>query len=449
MGSQSSSQLYTATSTKIKTLVCFFIFTGILHFCPASSLAIPGKDFPIYSVIKKNVTFWEKIYDHYSRQEAVVHDKNDLSIIYEIIPLLDSQLPGAARINNIHIKETLKKYQTILQKIAIRGKPVTSEEKRIYSLFKNPDRLKKLETAIDNIRIQGGLKERFRQGVILSGKYLSEIKRIFIGHGLPVELAYLPHIESSFINNAHSKAGARGIWQFTRSTGKQYLRISSIIDERKDPIIAADAAARYLKKSYQKLGSWPLAITSYNYGLAGMKRAQEAFGSYPNIFTHYREGYFKFASRNFYPEFIAAYNVAKKLEKSGNLTMDQPQKYYYLTLPGYISVATVARQFKLPDRVIADYNPAFLAPILKGEKHIPKGYKLRLPQTQLTRKGIAAIPKSAFAAKQKPGKYYIVKGGDTAGAIACKHGVPLTRLIRLNNLGAGGAIYIGQKLRLP
>ncbi len=447
-GNYPGSQLYTASYSKIKIFLCFFIFTLFFYSFPTPGSAVQNRDFPTYTVIKPNVFFWEKIYGHYSQNEAVVHDKNNLSIIYEVIPNLNNQLPGAARINKAYRKKILKKYKTILQKIVIRGKPLTPEEKRIFNLFPKIDRLKKIETAADNIRIQDGLKEKFREGVVRSGKYLNEIQRVFLSYGLPVELAYLPHVESSFINNAHSKAGAQGIWQFTRSTGKQFLKINSNIDERKDPILAADAAARYLKKSYNELGNWPLAISSYNYGIAGMKRALQAQGSYPKIFTEYQKGYFKFASRNFYPEFIAACNIAKKLETSKTLRTEKPQKCYYQSLPGYISVAAIARAFKLPDRIIAEYNPALLKPTLKGEKYIPKGYRLRLPRTRLTQQGLRAIPPAAFAQKQKKGKYYIVRKGDTAGAIAYRHKLSLTRLSKMNNLGSAGIIYVGQKLRL-
>ncbi len=105
------------------------------------------------------------------------------------------------------------------------------------------------------------------------------------------------------IPSAYSKFGAAGIWQFTRSTGRRYMEVGYVLDERRDPIRATHAAAQLLKENYEKLGSWPLAITAYNHGAAGMARARQKHGDYPAIFKSYRSRTFKFASRNFYSEF--------------------------------------------------------------------------------------------------------------------------------------------------
>src|SRR4029453_7063103 len=97
--------------------------------------------------------------------------------------------------------------------------------------------------------------------------------RIFRDEGLPVELTRLPLIESCFDVEAYSKVGAAGIWQFMPATGRLYMEVSSSVDERRDPIPPPRAAARYLSRSYERLGNWPLAITSYNHGPNGMARA--------------------------------------------------------------------------------------------------------------------------------------------------------------------------------
>ena len=130
----------------------------------------------------------------------------------------------------------------------------------------------------------------------------------------------LLRVESSFNPRAFSKAGAAGLWQFTRGTGSDYLAVNALIDERYDPYAATDAAARLLKDNYKALGSWPLALTAYNYGRAGMLRAVRNHGSYEGIFTSYEGGSFKFAARNFYSEFIAAARVAKRLEAKSVIT---------------------------------------------------------------------------------------------------------------------------------
>src|SRR5262245_20063059 len=134
------------------------------------------------------------------------------------------------------------------------------------------------------------------------------METIFEREGLPVALTRLPLVESCFNVRAYSKVGAAGIWQFMPSTGRYYLRIDNAVDERRDPVTATVAAATHLKGNYEVLHSWPLAITAYNYCRAGMANAVSTVGSSDivDIIQHYHGPAFKFASRNFYAEFLAA-----------------------------------------------------------------------------------------------------------------------------------------------
>src|SRR5262249_12569274 len=131
----------------------------------------------------------------------------------------------------------------------------------------------------ENVHTQVGIKERFREGVIRSGRYIDGFQQIFEKEGVPSTIALLPLVESSYENRALSSAGAAGIWQFTRSTGRLYLTVTRKGDERMDPARATRAAARLLHDNYNALGSWPLAITAYNHGRGGMMRAQGEIGS--------------------------------------------------------------------------------------------------------------------------------------------------------------------------
>src|SRR5262249_10774421 len=153
--------------------------------------------------------------------------------------------------------------------------------------------------------------------------------------GLPLEIALLPLVESSFENRALSSAGAAGIWQFTRGTGRLYLRISKKGDERLDPPKATRAAARLLSENYRALGSWPLAITAYNHGRAGMQHAQDAHGSDINtIINQYESPMFGYASMNFYCEFLAAVEVYQNHQQYfGELVLDTPSTVKPATKP--------------------------------------------------------------------------------------------------------------------
>lgn len=407
-----------------------------------------SQEFPLYPAISQNVQFWEKIYGQYSLRQAVIHDSEDLSKIYEVVSLADPDSPGGRQQNSLIHKQTCEKYRAMLTKLAGQS-PETSEERRVAALFPGKDRRQEMAVAAGNVRSQSGQKERFLGGVNSSATYIPEIKKILRSYGLPEELANLPHVESSFNTKAYSRLGAAGIWQFTRETGKQYLTIDSTLDERLDPILATHAAAKYLQKSYRTVNNWPLAITSYNYGLSGILRAIEEQGSYEKIFANYNKGYFKFASRNFYSEFLAAQNVARYLEKGRNQQPGSAQAYRYLNLPGYVRIKDIASHFRLPVSIIEDLNPALRPPVISGDKPIPKGYALRLPAGNRINQLVSSFSTSFSRNDQKSGRYHLVKKGDTVHSIARLHGVSLKSLLQANNLDKNGKIRLDQNLTIP
>lgn len=404
--------------------------------------------FPLYPAIKNNVLFWEKIYSHYSLRQAVIHDAEDLSKIYEVIPLLDRDLPGAGRANEIAERGVKGKYQAMLTRLASQP-PATPEERRIAALFTGRNRNENMARAAQNVRSQCGQRERFFAGVVSSGEYMPEIKRIFRAHNLPEDLAYLAHVESSFNTRAYSKVGAAGLWQFTRATGKLYMNVDYTVDERLDPIRATYAAARYLQNSYRSLEDWPLAITSYNYGLAGMVRATRELGTYERIFQNYNKGYFKFASKNFYSEFLAALRVAKTLEASDGVRLAREINCHYFELPGYAHIKAIAGHFGISVDTVKELNPALLPPVISGDKHIPKGYRLRLPGDSQVKQQVASLPPAVFTDQQRASQYHTVQKGDTISSIARLHNVSPKSLMQANNLGKSAKINIRQNLVIP
>ncbi len=430
------------------------LLTGLiaLSLCcllPLPAVAAPDPDlFPNYPSIRANVDFWEKIYSTYSVNTAIIHDREDLSRIYTVIALQDRNQPGARQHNEKLIENTRKHYADLLRRLARNG-PKTTEEKRVAGLFGSRASTAAFNRAIENIRAQTGLKEQFLEGVIRSGAYLATFKKVFRSHGLPEDLAYLPHVESSFNPRAFSRFGASGMWQFTTDTGKEYMRVDYIIDERRDPFIAAEAAARLLKRNHQLLGSWPLTLTSYNYGASGMRRAVAAHGDYESIFKHYRTGWFKFAARNFYPSFVAAVTAAKRLEKSPPQPLDKPVPTVSLRLPGYTDSIGLCRHLGISRATLAEYNPALREPVLDGHKYIPKDYVVKLPAHLQNKPALANLPASLFRSGQRQSEFYQVRPGDTAGAIARAHRVSLKSLIDVNGLDRQATVRVGQNLRIP
>ncbi|MCP4626750.1 MAG: transglycosylase SLT domain-containing protein [bacterium] len=433
----------------LPVLILVVMLTGSLSL---AEVRTESDTFPLCPSIQPNVNFWLKIYTQYSSDQGVIHDKRQMGRIYGVIPLVDPYRAGGRKINNKRIKAVKKKYKAILSKLMQGKPPAGAEEQRVAKQFGPESNAAVFRSAMRNLRCQTGQKDRFRKGLIRSGAYIDEIKQIFRDVGLPEDLAYLPHVESSFNPKAYSKFGASGMWQFTRATGKRFMKVGYTIDERRDPILSSHAATKLLQQNYSKLNTWPMAITAYNHGVTGMRRAQRKKGSYERIFKEYRSRIFKFASRNFYSEFLAAREAAKNYRQYfGALELNRPRKTHAIELSGYVSLPEVARHLDLDLAEMRALNPALRDPIFREQKYVPRGYQLQLPDrydrdwNQL----IAQLPRELYRHNQKRSSIYTVRRGDTAGKIAKKHGVKLNDLIAVNNLDRRATIYVNQNLRIP
>jgi len=366
---------------KKRDVVRLLFFFLLLHFSLMVSRPCAASDpFPTFPCIEPNVRFWVDTYTRYSTTDGIIHDDTNLSIVYGVIDLLPPDMAGSRRTNQERVRVAREHYGKILGDLAENGDSQDPEKSRIADLFGPQADPKAFREAINNIRCQVGQKDRFERGLIRSGAYLQRIKDIFRSHGLPEILCYLPHVESSFDVTAYSKAGAAGIWQFTRSTGKKFLTVNKAVDERRDPIRASEAAAKLLKHNYELLGDWPLALTAYNHGIAGMLRAREALGTYEDVFENYNGRFFKFASRNFYSEFLAARHVAENYTQYfSDLRLNRSLEAREVVTGRRTSVADLSRHYDVDLETLRILNPALGQPVFKGRRQVPKGYKLRLP----------------------------------------------------------------------
>ncbi len=372
--------------------------------------------------------------------------------IYGVIELVDPDQAGGRKINQQRIKNTKKNYKAILAKLMAGKPPAGPVEQQVAELFGPDAGAADFRSAMRNIRCQVGQMDRFQAGLVRSGAYINEIKQIFRDGGLPEDLAYLPHVESSFNPKAYSKFGAAGMWQFTRSTGRRFMKVDYTIDERRDPILSSRAAVQLLNQNYRKLKEWPMAITAYNHGTTGMLRAQRKKGGYERIFQEYRSRIFKFASRNFYSEFLAAREAAKNYrEHFGDIKLDTPVGSQEIELAGYVPLPEVARHLNLDLAELQELNPALREPVFRGQKYVPAGYRLRLPvrDDQDWEPIIARLPGALYRHNQKHSRIYTVRQGDTAGKVAKMHAVKLGDLIAANNLDQRATIYVNQNLRIP
>jgi membrane-bound lytic murein transglycosylase D len=432
-------------------LVIFFLVCGFLY-CPSfieaktTYIRSAERPFKVPRGLETRVEFWKLVYSKYTTNHAIIHDEDYLDVIYEVIFISPSI---SSRAKERKIEGVKAKYKKILRRLAMSGnKRLTVEEKRVSKLVKGG-----YYRAARSIRIQIGQKDRFRRGLEISGKYMKHIRRIFRYHGLPEELTVLPHVESSFQVSAYSSAGAAGIWQFTRSTGKLFMKVGYEIDQRLDPILATEAAAKLLKRNFSKLKSWPLAITAYNHGSQGMARAKKRHGSdIVEVIKRYRSRTFGFASRNFYAEFLAALDVANNSRKYFlGLKMEPVLKTTSMRLPHYLDLKTAVRYFGMSKDKISEFNPSLRKTILTGQKRIPKGFEFNAPASnnKNLKSAYSSIPSSLKHKRQKPSKWYRVRRGDNLSLIASRFRADLRSLKRINGIGRRNLIYAGQVLQLP
>lgn len=266
--------------------------------------------FPRPAVIEPNVRFWVDVFASYSERDFIIVDRDQVWRVYQVLHLPGDGTPTRTEIDAVN--DYLKsKYTEILNRLASGQQPVDLDEHRVAALFKDQSS-SAYSAAAQNLRVQEGMREQFREGLLRSRYYRSRMEQIFIGAGIPPELIALAEVESGFYNRAHSNAGAVGIWQFTRGTGRQFMRITRYHDDRLDPETETQAAAELLRSNYLTFGSWPLAITAYDYGSAGMTEAAEIYaGDFERIIRNYEGPHFGFASKNYYAEFLAALQISQ------------------------------------------------------------------------------------------------------------------------------------------
>src|SRR5262245_12488504 len=270
--------------------------------------------------LEDRVEFWKNVYTQYGQDDVIVHDRFRVNLIYDVA------IRGEQEAKVDAVEQAIEEIRSNLENPENLS-PFAKQIRDTIVANRVPLTAASLGDLRENVHTQLGIKERFREGIIRSGRYLEAFQQIFDKEGLPLEIALLPLVESSFENRALSNAGAAGIWQFTRGTGRLYLTVSRRIDERLDPAKATRAAARLLRDNYDALGSWPLAITAYNHGRAGMLRAQSEVGSsdITRVIDEYKGPLFGYASMNFYSEFLAAIDVYTNYEQYfGQLVLDQP-----------------------------------------------------------------------------------------------------------------------------
>ena len=388
----------------------------------ARAQSVPSENdnnpFPLLAGLEQPVEFWTKIFTEYSISQLVFFDPLEMSRIYEVLEV------GEENRSNEY---------------------VDGERARIAAAH---------EVSIERVKAQRGVKERTAAGLKRSNRYIGQMQQIFRDRGLPVELTYLPLIESSFNSNARSHAGALGMWQFMPATGRQYMRVDRAIDERKDPIESTRAAASFLKQAYESLGNWPLAITAYNFGPGGMARAVAEVGSdnLVDVIQKYNSPYFGYPPKNFYAEFLVAVDIGKNPERYfPGLALEPPVAIQEVELRSQTSLAAVMRSTGLKRDEFLEWNPA----LSNAPKIVPAGYRVKLP----VHKQMAAIveTREVSQVRETPARQqaqssvvrHRVKRGETLMQIAQRYGTSAERILRINGLGKASLLRAGSTVLVP
>ncbi len=340
-------------------------------------------------------------------------------------------------------------------------------------------RLKRLPTVIElpyNHIVQDYIdrytqRQRRSVSVILGAAnfYMPIFEEALESYALPLELKYLPVIESALNPTAVSRAGATGLWQFMLTTGKQYgLEVNSLVDDRCDPIKASYAAAHYLSDLYAIFGDWTLAIAAYNCGPENVNKAIHRAGGETDFWRIYP--YLPKETRGYIPAFIAA-NYIMNYYCEHNicpLVATLPTKTDTIVVERDVHFDQIAHVLDIDVRAIEALNPQYRRSVVNGGT---QPSVLRLPSKDiiafidnqdsiyayradelLTKRAVTAVNETAASSKKKTSKSsartVTIRKGDTLSAIAKRNGTTVAKLKQLNPSIKGTTINAGKKIRV-
>jgi membrane-bound lytic murein transglycosylase D len=420
--------------------------------------------FPCPPEMREGVEFWKNVWSRWTLSQVVLHDTEHPSIVYEIFELPAPVSDLYTDEQRAFVKDRREAFANRLAAVERKvsgGDALEDDEKALVLKITDVAGADGLTGASERVRSQRGLRERFRRGIEISGRYRDAFAEVFRDAGLPEDLAYLPHVESSFQVQARSSAGAVGVWQFTRGAARKFMIMTSGVDERLDPVASARGAARYLGSAYAELQSWPLAITSYNHGVEGMKAARARFGTdFVRVLAEYDGRTFGFASKNFYKEFLAAREIVKdpSVYFPEGLAYEPPLAYDRVTLNSATPASKVGGRYGVPLEALAAINPAWTSRAVHGRSTLPAGVQVWLPQGTIEKLAQASKPpkprKQVTASAPDPQAseslaVHVVRKGETLFRIATSYGVTLANLLDVNGMAAHATIHPGQQIRIP
>ena len=292
-----------------------------------------------------------------------------------------------------------------------------------------------------------GEKSFFIKAYERSGKYRPQIVSALKAAGMPVELSWLPLIESGFKVNALSRARALGLWQFIPSTGYKFgLKRDKYIDERIDPVKSTQAAIEYLKELHQIFGDWSTVLAAYNCGEGQVLRVIRS----QNI--NYLDNFWDLYERlpqetaRYVPRFLAALFIINNPEKYGlnAITVDKPLEYENLMVSKQIHLKNIAQEIGVDEETLRELNPELRYSILPQDKYplkVPPG-KGEVLLANLDKIPVSYPPQPAYV-------YHRIRFGESLSTIARQYHSSVRKIMSANNLNRSSYIVAGKKLKIP
>lgn len=427
----------------------------------AQNSTTPESQFPRFAQLEPTVGFWKDVFYTYSQNQIVLHASEYPAKVLRVLDLRGA----AAVMSDIqfdHYRRDAEKtaraqMDALLKSVhdkRHRPEQMTTEERRIFTLFSDVRADDRFAIARNTLRTQRGIRERTQVALETSQRYLPYMEQIFASYGLPKTLTRLPIVESSFNVDAYSRSHAAGVWQFIPTSAKHYMRLNEVVDDRRDPWTSTDGAARHLRDDYALLQDWPLAVTAYNHGRYGIQRGIAAINGRTlmdliNRGNHPRWG---FAGKNYYAEFLAAVDIERqwRQQQAADSALP-PLKFEVVETRDYLPYTTIQRLSGGDETLFRKLNPAYLPEVINGRLYVPPGHMIRVPAGHARNFQVAYNQLGSNERFSRQRQFYTlhtVRKGESLGLIAKRNGTTIAALQHSNGI-KGSVVRIGQVLKIP
>ncbi len=391
--------------------------------------------------------------------DTIVYEARDHQSIARLDSLWKQELYNSSLFDTIYKTVTKQEYLPVvyeeLPTDTLKARLKELDARTPFNVTYNPSLERVIKSYLKNRH------ETLERLMALSEFYFPLFEQELDKQNIPLEIKYLAIVESALKPRARSRVGATGLWQFMFGTGKMYgLEVSSYVDERMDPIMATQAACKYLAKLYEIFGDWDLALASYNSGPGNVNKAIRRSGGYTN-YWNIRHNLPR-ETAGYLPAFLATMYIFEYADKHGFIPR-KPEFAYFETdtikVKQMITLDQVSEYMHIDIEELQFLNPSYKLDIIPYVKD--ENYVLRLPLTHVGKfvtneQEIYTLAKAEFDKREKPlpkiveanNKIrYRVRSGDFLGKIARRYGVRVSQIKRWNGLRSNN-LRIGQRLTI-